>query len=95
MLLLLIYLSIIKHLVTFIYHDSATVTQPSTSKATKTPNPNMGNKKAKLLENAPVVPFGADLEHWENRDQIQAPLVVKYVLLSFLLPKAPISNIIG
>ena len=33
--------------------------------------------KKDLLEKAPVIPFGKDLEHWENPDQIEAPLEVK------------------
>ena len=30
-----------------------------------------------LRHKAPVIPFGKDLEHWENPDQIEAPLEVK------------------
>ena len=33
--------------------------------------------KDKLLQQAPVVPYGADLEHWENPDKMEAPLVIK------------------
>lgn len=33
--------------------------------------------KKDLLEKAPVVPFGMDLEHWENPDKIEVPLQVK------------------
>ena len=33
--------------------------------------------KNDLLEKAPLVSFGKDLEHWENPDQIEAPLEVK------------------
>ena len=43
---------------------------------------NQGNtekipNKNDLLEKAPLVSFGKDLEHWENPDQIEAPLEVK------------------
>lgn len=38
----------------------------------KTPNLN------DLRDKAPVIPFGKDLEHWENPDQIEAPLEVNY-----------------
>ena len=34
-------------------------------------------QKKGLLEKAPVIPFGVDLEHWENPDKIEAPLAVK------------------
>jgi hypothetical protein len=34
-------------------------------------------KKDKLLQKAPVVPYGTDLEHWENRDKMETPLVIK------------------
>ena len=34
-------------------------------------------KKEELLQKAPVVPYGADLEHWENPDKMEAPLVIK------------------
>lgn len=46
----------------------------SKSKVTLTGDP----KKDNLLKQAPVVPFGADLEHWENPDKMEAPLVIKY-----------------
>ncbi|CAC5393518.1 UVSSA [Mytilus coruscus] len=36
------------------------------------------SQKDKLLEKAPIVPYGVDLEHWENPDKMEAPLVVKY-----------------
>ncbi|KAK3587499.1 hypothetical protein CHS0354_003642 [Potamilus streckersoni] len=36
------------------------------------------SRKKKLLEEAPNVKFGVDLEYWENPDKIEAPLVVKF-----------------
>ncbi|VDI56906.1 Hypothetical predicted protein [Mytilus galloprovincialis] len=36
------------------------------------------SQKDKLLEKAPVVPYGVDLEHWENPDKMEAPMVVNY-----------------
>lgn len=35
-------------------------------------------EKDKLLQKAPVVPYGTDLEHWENQDKMETPLVIKY-----------------
>ena len=35
------------------------------------------DRKEKLLNSAPVVSFGVDLEHWESPDKIEAPQIVK------------------
>ena len=49
-------------------------------------------KKQQLLAKAPVVPFGVDLEYWEDPDQIQVPTIIRYVsimVLSLMYPCLP------
>ena len=38
------------------------------------------DRKSSLLEKAPFINFGVDLEHWENPENIKAPVKNKYVL---------------
>ncbi|KAH3785415.1 UV-stimulated scaffold protein A-like [Dreissena polymorpha] len=43
-----------------------------------TTSSHMSDRKQSLFKKAPIVPFGIDIEHWENSDQIKAPSKVKY-----------------
>ncbi|XP_061177861.1 UV-stimulated scaffold protein A-like [Saccostrea echinata] len=57
--------------------ESKSSTKPATDETSKGMYIT-SSRKDKLLSSAPVVPFGVDLEHWENPDKIQAPEIVKY-----------------